>query len=75
MTDIELNPDELMQQIGTATYRNAFEYGLDHIDSRRNMVAYCEEFFDMNDSNDVWQMTDVCIKQINQTRKALNVGI
>lgn len=75
MTDIELNPDELMQQIGTATYRNAFEYGLDHIESRRNMISFCEEFFDMNDSNDVWQLTDLCIKQINQTRKALNVSI
>ena len=68
---VELDPNDLMQLIGTTTYRNAFEYGLDHIDSRRNMIAYCEEFFDMEDSNDVWEFTDVCIKQIKKTRKAL----
>ena len=68
---VELDPDALMQLIGTTTYRNAFEYGLDHIDSRRNMIAYCEEFFDMEDSNDVWEFTDVCVKQIKKTRKAL----
>ena len=68
---VELDPNDLMQLIGTTTYRNAFEYGLDHIDSRRNMIAYCEEFFDMEDSNDVWSFTDVCIKQIKKTRKAL----
>ena len=68
---VELDPDDLMQLIGTTTYRNAFEYGLDHIDSRRNMISFCEEFFDMEDSNDVWEFTDVCIKQIKKTRKAL----
>ena len=68
---VELDPNDLMQQIGVTTYRNAFEYGLDHGDSRRNMIAYCEEFFDMENSNDVWSFTDVCIKQIKKTRKAL----
>ena len=68
---VELDPDALMQLIGTTTYRNAFEYGLDHSDSRRNMISFCEEFFDMEDSNDVWEFTDVCVKQIKKTRKAL----
>ena len=68
---VELDPDKIMQEIGTTTYRNAFEYGLDYKVSRGNMEAWCEEFFDMEDSNDVWEMISICIHQIKQMRKAL----
>jgi hypothetical protein len=71
MQTAEWDPNKVMQEIGTTTYRNAFEYGLDYEVSRGNMEAWCEEFFDMEDSNDVWSFIDVCIKQVKQTRKAL----
>ena len=72
LLEVELDPDELVQMIGTATYRNAFDFGLDHDVSRLNMVAYSEEFFDMNNSNDVWECTHGTIKQIKRMRKALS---
>ena len=71
MQMVELDPNKVMQMIGVSTFHQAFEFGLDYSVSRGNMEAWCSEFFDMEDSNDVWSLIDTTIKQIKHTHESL----
>ena len=61
--------DSFMQRICEATYRSAIDNELSKLEAHQNMVSFCEEFFDMEDANMVWEIIDRVIRQIEAIKE------
>jgi hypothetical protein len=62
--------NSFMQHICEATYRSAIDNELSKQETHQNMVSFCEEFFNMDDANEVWEIIYRTVNQIEAIKEA-----